>query len=81
MAKPPELQQHKNEKWYVAFRENGRSKRTSLRTKDQEIATLRFSGWLKDYKLHTEVISDPTVSVCLELWMSQWIEGRMLSEV
>lgn len=81
MSKPPELQQHKNEKWYVAFREDGRSKRVSLRTTDQEIATLRFSGWLKDYKLHTEVVKDPTVEFCLDLWMSQWIEGRMLSEV
>jgi integrase len=81
MSKPPELKQHKNEKWYVAFREDGRSKRVSLRTTDQEVATLRFSGWLKDYKLHTEVVKDPTVEFCLDLWMSQWIEGRMLSEV
>jgi len=80
MSKPPELQQHKNEKWYVVFRENGRSKRTSLRTTDQEIATLRFSGWLKDHKIFTEVMQDPTVRVCLDLWMSQWVEGRMLSE-
>jgi integrase len=81
MSKPPELQQHKNGKWYVAFREDGRSKRTSLRTTDQEIATLRFSGWLKDHRIFTEVVQDPTVRVCLDLWMSQWIEGRMLSEV
>ena len=81
MSKPPELQQQKNGKWYVAFREDGRSKRTSLRTTDQEIATLRFSGWLKDHKIFTEVVQDPTVRVCLDLWMSQWIEGRMLSEV
>ena len=80
MSKPPELKQHKNGKWYVAFREDGRSKRTSLRTGDQEIATLRFSGWLKDYKLHTEVVEDPTVEFCLDLWFTQWIEGRMLSE-
>ena len=81
MSKPPELKQHKNEKWYVAFREDGRSKRVSLRTTDQEIATLRFSGWLNDHKIFTEVVQDPTVRVCLDLWMSQWIEGRMLSEV
>ena len=81
MSKPPELKKHKNGKWYVSFRENGRSKRVSLRTTDQEIATLRFSGWLKDHKIFTEVVQDPTVRVCLDLWMSQWVEGRMLSEV
>ena len=64
MSKPPELQQHKNKKWYVAFREDGRSKRVSLRTTDQEIATLRFSGWLNDHKIFTEVVQDPTVRVC-----------------
>jgi integrase len=81
MSKPPELQQHKNGKWYVAFREDGRSKRISLRTKDQEIATLRFSGWLNNHRIFTEVVQDPTVAECLDLWMLQWIEGRMLSEV
>jgi len=80
MSKPPELQKHENGKWYVAFREDGRSQRRSLRTRDQQVATLRFSGWLKEHKIFTEVVNDPTVEFCLDLWFTQWIEGRMLTE-
>ena len=80
MSKPSEMQKHKNGKWYVHFREDNRTKTTSLWTRDQEIATLRFSGWLKEHKIFTEVVDDPTVEYCLDLWFTQWIEGRMLSE-
>ena len=80
MSKPSEMQKHKNGKWYVHFREDSRTKTRSLWTRDQEIATLRFSGWLKEHKIFTEVVDDPTVEYCLDLWFTQWIEGRMLSE-
>jgi integrase len=33
--------------WYVAFSDDGRSQRTSLRTSDIQVAQERFQGWLK----------------------------------
>jgi len=80
MSKPPQMQKQKNGKWYVCFRDGRRSKAESLWTRNQEIATLRFSGWLKEHKLQTEVVEDPTVEFCLDLWFNQWIAGQMLSE-
>ena len=80
MSKPPQMRKQKNGKWYVCFRDGRRSKAISLRTRNQEIATLRVSGWLKEHKLQTEVVEDPTVEFCLDLWFNQWIAGQMLSE-
>lgn len=79
MSKPPRLQQ-RNEHWYVAYTKDGRSKRDSLRTTDLQTAEVRFQGWLKERRLHIEVQDDPYIADILELWMDQWITGRMLSE-
>lgn len=79
MSKPPRLQQ-RNEHWYVAYTKDGRSKRDSLRTTDLQTAEVRFQGWLKERRLHIEVQDNPRVEDVLELWMQQWITGRMLSE-
>lgn len=79
MSKPPRLQQ-RNEHWYVAYTKDGRSKRDSLRTKDLQTAEVRFQGWLKERRLHIEVQDDPYIEDVLQLWMDQWITGRMLSE-
>jgi len=79
MSKPPRLQQ-RNEHWYVAYTKDGRSKRDSLRTTDLQTAEVRFQGWLKERRLHIEVQDDPYIEDVLELWMDQWITGRMLSE-
>lgn len=79
MSKPPRLQQ-RNEHWYVAYTKGGRSKRDSLRTTDLQTAEVRFQGWLKERRLHIEVQDDPYIADILELWMDQWITGRMLSE-
>lgn len=77
---PPRLQQSKSGSWYVAYSENGRSQRTSLRTDDLQKAEARFQGWLKDRRLYFEVVRDPTVSYVLEIWMDQWIRGRMITQ-
>jgi integrase len=79
MSKPPRLQK-RNEHWYVSYPKNGRSQRDSLRTKDLQTAEVRFQGWLKERRLHIEVQDNPRVEDVLELWMQQWITGRMLSE-
>lgn len=79
MSKPPRLQQ-RNEHWYVAYTKGGRSKRDSLRTTDLQTAEVRFQGWLKERRLHIEVQDDPYIEDVLQLWMDQWITGRMLSE-
>jgi len=79
MSKPPRLQQ-RNEHWYVAYTKDGRSKRDSLRTTDLQTAEVRFQGWLKERRLHIEVQDNPYIEDVLELWMDQWITGRMLSE-
>jgi len=79
MSKPPRLQQ-RNEHWYVAYTKNGRSKRDSLRTTDLQVAEVRFQGWLKERRLNIEVERDPVIEDCLDLWMNQWIIGRMISE-
>ena len=79
MSKPPRLQQ-RNEHWYVAYTKDGRSKRDSLRTTDLQVAEVRFQGWLKERRLNIEVERDPVIEDCLDLWMDQWIIGRMISE-
>lgn len=78
-AQEPRLKKYKN-KWYIYYREKNRSQRVSTWTDDLEVATIRFQGWLKESKINYEVIKDPTIEECLELWFDQWIAGRMLSE-
>ena len=79
-AKDPYIERHANGNFYVMFNADGRSQRNSLWTKDLEVATARFKGWLKEGKIHQEVIKDPTIAECLDLWFDQWVEGRMLTE-
>ena len=77
--KPPRMHQAKSGKWYVIYSEDGRSQRYSLRTKDLETASNRFSEWLKYYDLEKTVDHDPNISRCLDLWYKQWIEDRMIT--
>jgi len=79
-AKDPHIERHTNGNFYVLFNAGGRSQRKALWTKDLEVATARFEGWLKEGKINYEVIKDPTVSECLDLWFNQWISGRVLTE-
>ena len=79
-AKDPYIERQKNGYFYVIFNADGRSQRNSLWTKDLEVATARFEGWLKEGKIHQEVIKDPTIAECLDLWFNQWVEGRMITE-
>ncbi len=77
--KPPRMHQAKSGKWYVIYSEDGRSQRYSLRTKDLEAASNRFTEWLKCYDLETTVEGDPSIGRCLDLWYTQWIDGRMIT--
>lgn len=77
--KPPRLEQ-RGKYWYVFYSQDKRVVRHSLRTKDLQVAQIRFHGWLKERRLHIVVQKDPTVSEIIELWMDQWITGRMISE-
>lgn len=79
-AKDPHIERHTNGNFYVLFNAGGRSQRKALRTKDLEVATARFEGWLKEGKIDYEVIKDPTISECLDLWYNQWIVGRVITE-
>ena len=65
--------------WYVFYSKNKRAKRTRLRTKDKEIAELRFQGWLKQRDLEELMCEDPTVDFILDVWFEQWVEDRMSS--
>ena len=78
--KPPRLWQSKTGSWYVLYHENGRGQRTSLRTDDIQKAEARFQGWLKDRRLFFDVVKDPTISHILDIWMDQWVRGRMITQ-
>lgn len=82
MAKrlPPRLEAADNGQFYVIYSANGRSQRKSLRTDNLFVAEARFSGWLEQHQKDSLVDADPKIEDCLAWWMSQWIEGRMLSE-
>ena len=57
--------------WYVAYNDGGRSQRTSLRTKDLQVAQARFQGWLKARE-EAVVASDPTtVAGAFALYIDQ----------
>ena len=77
---PPRLQPDTNGNFYVHFTRDGRSQRQSLRTKNLFEAEARFNGWLEAYQKEQLVEVDPVIEQCLDLWMDQWIVGRMLSE-
>ena len=78
---PPRIKKAKNGIWYVHFSGSQRDEKSSLRTKDQKEADERFKGWLEQDFLEKAMCEDPTISFCLDLWMEQWIQGNMLSEV
>jgi integrase len=78
MAQPPRIKLHQGS-WYVFYAENGRSQRTSLRTKDKEIAERRFAGWLEQRELEMSVQEDPTIDFVLDVWFDQWVRDRFLS--
>ena len=80
-TKPARIEQAKSGIWYVHYAENGRSQRASLRTKVESVAQQRFGGWLEDRVTAEMMSDDPTVERILELWYTQWIDGRMLSQV
>ena len=65
MAQPPRIKLHQGS-WYVFYAEGGRSQRTSLRTKDKEIAERRFAGWLEQRELEMSVQEDPTIDFVLD---------------
>ena len=60
MAQPPRIKLHQGS-WYVFYAEGGRSQRTSLRTKDKEIAERRFAGW-EDWAVTTVVDTGENVA-------------------
>ena len=78
MAQPPRIKLHQGS-WYVFYAEGGRSQRTSLRTKDKEIAERRFAGWLEQRELEMSVQEDPTIDFVLDVWFDQWVRDRFLS--
>lgn len=77
--KPPRLKQY-GEHWYVVYAADGRSKRKALRTTDFQTAQLRFAGWLEGKEQAETVEADPTIERCLQLWMDQWVSGRMITQ-
>ena len=67
---PPRLVQH-NDTWYVAYSDNGRSQRTSLRTQDLQVAQARFQGWLKA-QADDAIASEPsTLAGAFKLYIEQ----------
>lgn len=74
LKEPPRIDKQKNGFWYVYFSENGRSERSSLRTKDRATAETRFLGWLEQRQKDLIVEVDPLVSQCLELWFDQHVQ-------
>jgi len=61
--------------WYVFYNQDGRDKRSSLRTKDRVTAETRFLGWLEQQQRNLTHEEDPTLNTCLDLWFEQHVEG------
>jgi integrase len=67
---PPRLESF-NGVWYVYFAEDGRSRRTSLRTDDLSVAQARFQGWLKERESYQAAKKAPTFAFAHQLYVEQ----------
>jgi integrase len=67
---PPRLEAFNNV-WYVYFSEDGRSRRTSLRTDDLSVAQARFQGWLKERESYQAARKAPTFALAHQLYIEQ----------
>lgn len=72
---PPRLEQREGY-WYVIHSEEGRSRRTSLRTDDLLTAQERFQGWLKQRNAFQAAQTAPTLDYAYTLYMAQHGERR-----
>lgn len=72
---PPRIDKEENGFWYVYFSRDGRSARSSLRTKDRAAAEIRFLGWLEQQQQNLTHEEDPTLNTCLDLWFQQHVDG------
>ena len=71
---PPRIGTRANGLWYVFYTENGRSAKSSLRTKDRTEAEARFLGWLEQRQKDLIVDENPLVEYCLDLWFEQHVQ-------
>lgn len=67
---PPRLVEA-NGVWYIAFSEDGRSQRTSLRTDDIQVAQARFQGWLKARDEDAIASTPSTLAGAFRLYIEQ----------
>jgi len=72
---PPRIKLE-NGNYYVAFSENGRSQRASLRTADFLQAQGRFQGWLEAREKYQVAQKTPTFEFAWQLYTEQHVERR-----
>lgn len=69
-ALPPRLDQISGV-WYVIYSDDGRSYRSSLRTRDIQVAQQRFQGWLKGRQEETVARTPQTLANAFALYIEQ----------